>query len=126
MSEYNCENGFVNALGQCVPNSTGTLAAGSYWYTDDAMKKRHEDGELNPCGTFDDDGNYTGLRQGFMVVGRDENNNPIKIDFCAGNLVENHLPDVYLVDNTWKPYLKYVNGAVCLILVLLIVNELRK
>lgn len=116
----------VNALGQLVDSNTPAVAAGLYLYSDEAIAEMIASGNVPSCGRLDENGNYEGLRQGFIIVGSDENGQPIKVDTCSGNLVENHLPDVVIVDNVWKPYVKYVNAAVVLILVLLIVKNIRQ
>jgi hypothetical protein len=114
-----------NVLGQIVDSSRTDLAPGYYMLTDQSIEEMVKAGEIPNCGNLDANGNYVGLRPGFMVVGTDEDGNLLKIDTCAGNLVENHLPDVVLVDNAWKPYVKYVNIAVLIVIVLLILRETR-
>lgn len=114
-----------NMLGQIVNEHSSHLAPGYYLYTDESIRAMIEAGEIPSCGNLDADGNYVGLRPGFMILGTDEEGNQIRVETCAGNLVEEHLPDVVFLDDPWKPYVKYSQIAVCTILLLLIINRLK-
>jgi len=123
MENWDCSSGVVNYLGQCVPNDR-SLAAGHYKYTDEEIERQVSEG-ITPCGNIDENGDYVGLRPGFVVVGTREDGSLITANTCSGNLVENHLPDYVLIDDEWKPYVKYVEVAVIAILSLLILKQLK-
>lgn len=72
-------------LGQEVDATRPDLADGYYLYPEG------EGPAENPCG---------GLRQGFMMIGGN------RIPTCGGILNTEHLPDLVLVDDWFKPMLK--------------------
>lgn len=109
--------------GRAVDLSRDDLAAGYYLYSDEAIQQMAENGQT-PCGTVNQYGEVEGLRPGKMVVGRDDNGNSIYVDTCAGELIQNHLPDVVIHDEPWKPYVKYVNAAAVFVLVLILFRKL--
>ena len=91
-----------NMLGQQVDLENPNLADG--YYLLDANP------ENSPCGE---------LRQAVMVIGGHQTT------VCAGNLIENHLPDVIITDDPWKIYVRYGQIALIAIILLLIVKQLR-
>ena len=107
-----------NMLGQ-ISDENQDLASGYYLYTEESLIAMQKAGIPNPCGDTNPDGTYTGLRPGFMVIGEH------RVRTCAGNLVENHLPDVVIVDNPWKPFVKYALVAVVVILLALNAKALK-
>jgi len=89
-------------LGQAVNADSLSLADGWYLLADEAQS-----------------GNCGELREGFMIVGGN------RITGCAGNLIENHLPNLVIVDNAWKPFLRYSQVAMVVILVVLIIKTVK-
>ena len=73
-------------LGQAVDGSRReNLASGLYWYSDPTEADHN-------CGS---------LRPGFMVL------NGTVINVCNGTTTTAHLPDIYLTDDKWKPFIQY-------------------
>ncbi|MCP4789167.1 MAG: hypothetical protein GY881_02910 [Gammaproteobacteria bacterium] len=88
----------VNILGQAVnADHLDQLAIGMYFLDGDAIPSNLNCGELAPIAVvahhgIDEDGEPTGVLYG-----------------CAGgHTITEHLPDMYLVDDSWKQWPKYV------------------
>jgi hypothetical protein len=109
----------VDLSGRIVEDTNPALSSGLYIYTDESIQAMIDDGVSLPCGVIGPNGEFTGLRPGFMMV------NGNRIETCSGELVENHLPDVVITDNGWKPFIKYVQGFTLLFLLLLIIKRLK-
>lgn len=93
-----------NMLGQQA-DADNPLAAGYYLYDN------NEDATTDlGCGE---------LRAGFIELG-----NGTRIPTCAGNLMTEHLPDMILVDDWFKPFLKYALGlSIILFAVAIYINR---
>lgn len=97
--------------GRLVPcNDDGSLAIGLYFYGDDEIP------ENNPCGA---------LRPGFLVVNHNSDGSGV-INICNGSTTTGHLPDVYLADDPWKPYIQWGLLAACAIMAVTVFKQAVK
>lgn len=98
-----------NMLGQAVNGSNpSALAIGIYYYASAP--------EGHPCGA---------LRPGFMVINHDPDGSGV-IDICNGTTTTGHLPDVYLADDPWKPYIQWGLLAACAIMAVTVFKQAVK
>ena len=101
-----------NILGQRVNiDNPGRLAIGMYFY-ENASDAPVDCGALQPV----------------MVVahhGVDASGNATGVQYaCNGQTTQVHEPDIYIVDDAWKGYIKYVMIIACIVLAVAITRKL--
>lgn len=103
-------NNFVDTRGRAVDTEAvlvGGVSYGYYLWGGDLADSPFP----NQCGP---------LRPGVMVLGPGAGQQVIT---CAGEVEENHLPDVFLVDPAWKRYVSVALQLFVLVLVALIFKQ---